>query len=161
MWQRFTSSSVHKVDAKGRVSVPALFRRVLEQGETPGGLVLIPNLRGSDCLEGFTHEFIDQIAASISQMKPFSKARRRLEYEFLANALPMQLDDTGRMVLSPALKAAAGIDDQARFVGMGESFQIWAPDRFDRMMAGLAEEDDDEDPLDSLPWGGGPFGGGA
>ncbi|MFT6887067.1 MAG: DNA-binding transcriptional regulator/RsmH inhibitor MraZ, partial [Paracoccaceae bacterium] len=30
MRQRFTSSSVHKVDNKGRVSVPAGFRRVLD-----------------------------------------------------------------------------------------------------------------------------------
>ena len=163
MARRFRGESDHKVDAKGRVSVPALFRRVLDQGEAPGTLILIPNLRGADCVEGFTQEFIDRIARSIGRMKPFSKQRRRLEYEFLANALPMQLDDTGRIVLSPALKAAAGITDQARFVGMGDSFQIWAPDRFDAMMASLNDGDEDEDPLDAMPWDdeGDPFGGGA
>ncbi|SET27861.1 division/cell wall cluster transcriptional repressor MraZ [Oceanicella actignis] len=165
MWQRFTSSSVHKVDAKGRVSVPALFRRVLEQSAVPGGLVVIPNLRGSECLEVFTHEFMDRLARNIARMKPFSKERRRLEYEFLANALPMQIDETGRIVLSPQLKAAAGIRDQARFVGLGDSFQIWAPDRFERMMADLreAEDADGADPLDAMPWddAGDPFGGGA
>jgi MraZ protein len=129
MWQLFTSSSVHKVDGKGRVSVPALFRRVLEQGETPGTVILIPNLFGSGCIEGFTQEYIDRIARRISKLPPFTQKRRQLERAFLANAIPMQLDETGRIVLSAQLKKAAGIGDTAKFVGMGESFQIWAPEQ--------------------------------
>jgi MraZ protein len=138
------------VDAKGRVSVPALFRRVLEQGEAPG-LVLIPRLRGQGCIEGFTLDYIDRIARAIGRMKPFSKARRRLEYEFMAGAIPMQLDENGRIVLSPKLQAEIGLDGQALFVGMGESFQIWAPEAYEAHLATL-DDGEDGDPFDQLPW---------
>ncbi len=156
MWQRFSSSSVHKVDGKGRVSVPALFRRVLEQSEAPGTVILIPNLFADACIEGFTQEYIDRIARKISKLPPFTKKRRQLERAFLANAIPMQVDETGRIVLSATLKAAAGITDTAVFVGMGESFQIWSPERHagEEEEALNAEElmndigwDDDEDGL--------------
>ena len=156
MWQRFTSSSVHKVDSKGRVSIPALFRRVLEQGETPG-LVLIPRLRGQNCIEGFTLEYIDRIGRAINRMKPFSDARRRLEYEFMAGAIPMQLDENGRIVLSPTVQASVGLKGQALFVGMGESFQIWAPEAYDAHIATLGETATG-DPLDELPWDDEPSG---
>lgn len=150
MWQLFTSSSVHKVDGKGRVSVPALFRRVLEQGEAPGTVILIPNLFGERCIEGFTQEFIDRIARKISKLPPFTKKRRQLERAFLASAIPMQLDETGRIVLSAQLRKAAGITDTAKFVGMGQSFQIWAPELED------AEEEDELDAdalMQAMGWG--------
>lgn len=130
--------------------MPALFRRVLEQGETPG-LVLIPKLRGQGCIEGFTLDYIDQIARAIGRMKPFSKARRRLEYEFMAGAIPMQLDENGRIVLSPKLQTEIGLEGQALFVGMGESFQIWAPEAYEAHLATL-DDGEDGDPFDQLPW---------
>lgn len=152
MWQRFTSSSVHKVDAKGRVSVPALYRRVLEQGDTPG-LVLIPHLKGQNCIEVFSNDFYERMARAIGRMRPFSKERRRLEYEFMAGAIPMQLDDNGRIVLSPKLQEELGIDGQALFVGLSETFQIWAPEAYEAHRAQMAAEDgEDFDAFDAIPW---------
>ena len=70
---------------------------------------------------------IDDILARFS---PFSD-----EWELLSTALNgtsevLRIDTEGRMVLSEALKAHAGIGDAVTFVGHGHKFQIWEPERF-------------------------------
>ena len=44
MSRRFRGESIHKVDGKGRVSIPAAFRRVLEENDPDYALGLNPNL---------------------------------------------------------------------------------------------------------------------
>ncbi len=155
MWQRFTSSSVHKVDSKGRVSVPALFRKALEVQGAEGMVVLVPGFRNRACIEGYAPKGFEDIAASIAQMHPADVNRRKLEHRFLGRSMPMQLDDNGRIVLPPALKSAFGIESSAQFVGMGESFQVWAPEAYEAEMAALFEDDDGlDDALALMPWKG-------
>jgi MraZ protein len=155
MWKRFTSSSVHKVDAKGRVSVPAGFRRVLEGGESADpALFLIPKMQRQPCLTGFTPDHIRNIDAAISRMRPFSPERQKLERQFMARAIPMNLDENGRINLSPKLQAQVGLEDQALFVGMGASFQIWNPELYEESYEDEAEEDI-SDALEAMPWEGG------
>ena len=94
MRQRFTSSSVHKVDGKGRVSVPAGFRRVLEQAEEPG-LALISNFRNQGYIEGYTLDELASIHADIEEMPRYSPQREilvlreveSLSYESMAELL--------------------------------------------------------------------------
>ena len=67
MARRFRGESVHKVDSKGRVSVPAPFRRVLEEGDpdwTPGAnpnLVLVYGRMGRNCLEGYSMKSMEEV----------------------------------------------------------------------------------------------------
>ena len=67
MIRRFRGESLHKVDAKGRVSVPAPFRRVLEEGDpdfsigsNPNFVIVYGGVRGN-CLEGYTLSSISKI----------------------------------------------------------------------------------------------------
>ena len=67
MIRRFRGESLHKVDAKGRVSVPAAFRRVLEEGDpdfsresSPNFVIVYGGVRGN-CLEGYTINSISKV----------------------------------------------------------------------------------------------------
>jgi MraZ protein len=153
MWRRFSSNSVHKVDQKGRVSVPALFRKTLETLDAGGMVILVPGFRHPKAIEGYAPAGFEEIAAKISRMHPASKERKVLEWRFTGQAQPMQVDDTGRIVLSPQLKAAASIGKDALFVGSGDSFQIWNPDEHARAIGALEAEAGPEDALEMLPWG--------
>ena len=143
MIRRFRGESLHKVDAKGRVSVPAAFRRVLEEGDpdfsrgsSPNFVIVYGGVRGS-CLEGYTINSSSKVDTLISKLPRFSKDREMLERFINTQSTYMQLDETGRIVLSHRLKEKIGIGDEAIFAGMGEKFQIWEPKTYQNELNAL------------------------
>ena len=143
MIRRFRGESLHRVDAKGRVSVPAAFRRVLEEGDpdfsngsSPNFVIVYGGVRGS-CLEGYTINSISKVDKLISKLPRFSKDREMLERFINTQSTYMQLDETGRIVLSHRLKEKIGIGDEALFAGMGEKFQIWEPKNYQNELNAL------------------------
>ena len=163
MARKFRGESVHKVDAKGRVSIPAPFRRVLEANDpdwTEGlnpNLVLVYGGKKRKFLEAFSMTAMDDVDARIERMKRGTEERRALESLFTAQATPMQVDETGRLVLSPKLREKFGIRDEAVFAASGDTFQIWAPAAYeahqDKLEAWIDEFDEDFDPLTLLDAG--------
>ena len=160
MAQRFRGEGVHKVDSKGRVSIPALFRRVLEASDPDWTDGLNPNVvivyggKSQNYLEAYTQKAIEEVDDKIARLPRGSKPRRALEHLFNAQSLPTQTDDTGRLVLPAKLREKIGITNEAKFVAMGDTFQIWAPDAFDDRNSDiedwLEEQGEDFDPLELL-----------
>jgi MraZ protein len=161
--RRFRGESVHKVDQKGRVSVPAPFRRVLEEGDpdwSPGqnpNLVLIYGMPSGNCLEGYTIAGATRLDEKVSRMPTYSKSRRALERLLNTQSVYAQVDESGRIVLPPRLRDTFGLVEEALFAGMGEHFQVWAPDEYHKDMAaldawreGLGEDEDPFAALDAM-----------
>ena len=143
MIRRFRGESLHKVDAKGRVSVPAAFRRVLEEGDpdfsresSPNFVIVYGGVRG-DYLEGYTISSISKVDKLVSKLPRFSRDREMLERFINTQSTYMQLDETGRIVLSQRLKEKIDIRDEAIFAGMGEKFQIWEPKNYQNELEAL------------------------
>lgn len=157
MARGFRGESVHKVDQKGRVSVPAPFRRVLEEGDPDwiDGLnpnfVLIYGMPGAARLEGYTIRGIGEIDQAVSRMPRFSKARAILERTLNTKSVYAQVDENGRIVLPARLRELIGLDGEALFAGMGDRFQVWAPDAYQvddsELEAAFAELDGADDPF--------------
>lgn len=167
MSRRFRGESVHKVDQKGRVSVPAPFRRVIEEGDPDWGpgqnpnFVLIYGMPSGNCLEGYTMQGAAALDERVSRLPSFSKQRRALERLLNTQSVYVQVDENGRIVLPQRLRDSFGLDAEAYFAGMGEHFQVWSPDAYAADMASLddwrAGLEDDEDPfaaLDAVERGG-------
>ena len=128
--QPFVSTTVNKLDAKGRVSVPAPFRQILA----------LQNLRGFYCfpsfvspsLEGFGETLMAEFQARMGSVDPFFSE----DYDAQAQAVVgesqfLNFDDEGRVRLPDEFIAHAGIKDRVSFVGMIQKFQIWDPDGFE------------------------------
>lgn len=157
MMRRFRGESVHKVDQKGRVSVPAPFRRVLEEGDPDWAqglnpnLVLIYGMPSGNCLEGYTVEGAARLDDKVSRLPTFSRQRRALERLLNTQSVYAQVDENGRIVLPQRLRETFGLETEALFAGMGEHFQIWAPDAYRADMAAIdgwrAGLGPDEDPF--------------
>jgi len=141
------------VDAKGRVSIPAHFRRVLEEGDphwsdgkAPEFIVVYGDHR-RNYLECFTIDAANEVDARISRMPRGSVKRRAMERLFNGQSLPATVDETGRIVLPAKLRAKIGLDGEAYFMAMGDTFQIWKPETFE------ANDGAVEAVLDGLPDG--------
>ena len=113
----FLSSYENRVDAKGRVSVPAKFRTVVANDEFQG--VVLYCSPTHNCIEGVSMSHMEKLAESGD-----------ICGDLFANAQQMAFDVTGRIIITPELIKYAGIKNCALFVGRGNSFQIWNPDNF-------------------------------
>ncbi|MEJ1990506.1 MAG: division/cell wall cluster transcriptional repressor MraZ [Maritimibacter sp.] len=158
----FRGEGHHKVDAKGRVSIPALFRRVLESGDPDWTEGLSPNLvivygdHRREYLECYTMEAIAEVDAQIAKMQRGSVQRRMLEKLFNGQSFPTSVDETGRLVLPAKLRQKIGLDKEAYFIATGDTFQIWNPETYEdveqkRTEEWLEEMPEDFDPLTLLP----------
>ena len=128
--QRFLSTIVNRLDAKGRVSVPAAFRQVLAQ-ENLQGFYCIPSLSGS-ALEAFGGAMLEKTEARLAQHDPlFSDEYDDEAYAVLGRAQFLKFDDEGRVTLPSDLAAHAGISERVAFIGLGTKFQIWDPGHFE------------------------------
>jgi len=158
----FRGEGHHKVDGKGRVSIPALFRRVLEASDPEWKEGLNPNLvivYGGDSrnyLECYTMEAIDEVDRKIARMKRGSVERRMLEKLFNGQSYPTSVDETGRLVLPAKLRQKIGLETEAYFIATGDTFQIWNPETYEEVEAAktrawLEDLPEDFDPLTLLP----------
>jgi MraZ protein len=122
----FLGTYENRIDSKGRISVPALFRAQLPEahGQT---VVLFPSYR-APAIEGCGMDFIEQLGDSISEIDLFSDDQDDLATSLFSDSQPLGLDREGRVVLPGELMKHAGITDRACFVGKGRLFQIWRPD---------------------------------
>ncbi|MFZ5692934.1 MAG: division/cell wall cluster transcriptional repressor MraZ [Pseudomonadota bacterium] len=125
---RFFSHFILRLDAKGRVSVPAPFRSVLtrEGAET---LFCYPAL-DRPAVEAGGARLMAEIEDLIGRFPPFSEEREQFATALYGTSETLKIDGEGRVTLSDQLKDHAGIMDAVAFVGLGHKFQIWAPDRF-------------------------------
>ena len=159
--RRFRGTSTHKVDAKGRVSVPASFRRVLEacdpewrEGLNPAVYLLFGDHR-RPWLVAYSADAMNEVDAQIDAMPRGSVERKRLEDYFYANAVQMSVDESGRLVLSKELRDRVGITDEALFKSAGDTFKIMAPEADlpaqENLKSWLDEQDQMFDPAALLP----------
>lgn len=161
MVRRFRGEFHQKVDGKGRVSIPAGFRRVLEngdpawsEGKSPEFVIVYGDHR-RQYLECYTMDAAAEVDAQIAQLPRGTIERRMLERLFNGQSLQSTVDETGRIVLPAKLRSKIGLDDTAYFIATGDTFQIWKPETFEeveqaRTEAWLDGMPEDFDPLTLL-----------
>jgi len=125
---RFLGRHAKRIDAKGRVSIPATFRSVLAR-DGYEGLFALRSL-GSPAVDAGGHALIGEIDTLLSAYEPFSDDYQSLSIALLGSGDTLTLDAEGRIVVPDWIRAATGIKDDMVFVGQGSKFQIWSPERF-------------------------------
>ena len=125
---RFVSHHMLRLDAKGRVSVPASFRAVLAH-DGFDGLYCYPTL-SRPALDAGGNALLAEIEALIGSFPPYSEQREQFSLALYGTSETLKIDGEGRVVLTDTLKAHAGINDAVMFVGLGHKFRIWEPGRF-------------------------------
>lgn len=130
------------MEARGRVSLPAPFRKVFAAVEASDTLVLLP-----------AHEEHPQVRMAMTAPGYeifLAEADEKLEDEefdafnekYVGQALTLDVDDAGRFVLSPAVRDAMGLDGDVVFVGLNQHFELRHPEAHERRAVETASRAD-------------------
>jgi MraZ protein len=132
---RFLSTSVNRIDAKGRVSVPSQFRSVLRAK----GVDELYVLRAIDvqAVNAGGLDLLDRFEARLASEDPFLQSADDMSHYIHGDSAFLKIDGEGRIAVTDFLRAATGIADEAAFVGRGSFFQIWEPSRLETHTQGV------------------------
>jgi MraZ protein len=132
----FQGSALNAVDAKGRVSVPAFLRSVIERRGDAKTIVLAKH-ESFACLSAYDPAYAALKHSKLERLfeKEEGNPDAALDYQqrnLMAFAATEEVpyDSSGRIVLPPMMRRKGGIEDLALYLGTGETFQIWNPRLF-------------------------------
>ena len=119
----FLSQYVNKIDKKGRVSLPSLFRNVLPS-DNKNELILFKSLK-YPAVDGCSYERIQKIAERIDTLDLFSDDQEDFSTSIFSEIIPTNIDKEGRFLIPDFLKKYSNISEEVTFIGQGHYFQIW------------------------------------
>ena len=115
----FQGASALTLDGKGRIALPARHRDVL-QVTSAGQLTLTKHPEG--CLLVFPRPAWETFRDRVAALPMSASGWKRV---FLGNAMDVQMDASSRILISPELRAAAGLSRELMLLGMGSHFELW------------------------------------
>ncbi|MCB0320309.1 MAG: division/cell wall cluster transcriptional repressor MraZ [Bdellovibrionales bacterium] len=121
----FRGNFSHAIDEKGRVSLPAEFRRVLASSSSDRVVITNYISDGARCLEGFAEEHWREFEEKLRSKSRFSSKLQRLENFYLSRAAECAVDKAGRILVPPHLRQYAGLERDVTFTSSIHGFRIW------------------------------------
>jgi MraZ protein len=122
---RFLGNIEAKIDTKGRAFLPAVFRKVLQTGGEDR-LVLRKDVF-QPCLvlypESVWNEQMDQMRARLSR---WNRQQQQVYRRFVSEVELLTLDGNGRFLIPKRYQRMAEIEQDLKFVGMGDTIEIWS-----------------------------------
>ena len=168
MARKFRGSEDVKVDGKGRMSIPARFRRIFEAGDPDWKptdrtrMIVVYGPENWKKLEFYTVEAAERIDDEIDQLPRGSQERIWLETLMNGMATEAEIDTDGRLVLPQKLRDKAGLDEMAFFTSKGDFIEVWNPANYSEASGSLEEFmsqfPEDFDPRSFLAGGQAPDG---
>jgi MraZ protein len=129
----FNSCYLHGVDEKRRVQIPAKWRPA-----SPGvefTMVLWPKPKEGPCLRVLPPKEMADLMADIDAM-PHTDPNKVVLKRFIGSqSEQVTLDKAGRICIPEPMARAAGITEQAKLVGLLDRFEIWSPERYEKVQS--------------------------
>jgi MraZ protein len=123
----FKGTYRHRIDPKGRIPVPAAFRRALSEGAAARLVATVLD----QCLAVYPLAEWQRLEAQLRQLPSFSRDVKALTRLLASRAVDCALDVQGRILLPGPLRKAAELGAEAVVVGVVDRFELWAPPRWD------------------------------
>jgi MraZ protein len=139
----FLGQFEHSVDEKGRLTIPARYRELLESGAyiTHGfdkNLIVL------------TAAHFQRIYQSINQMSMTETAARQLRRLIFSNAVAVEFDRAGRILIPQFLRENAELNGPSVVVGVGEYFEIWSSENWIKQESLLQDAEANEQRFSAL-----------
>lgn len=115
----FLGKHEYTMDERGRVPMPPRYREALMQG------IILTQGTPDRCIRAYpTQNFEDQAALYMSQPVT-TRSGRVMRRAFFSGAYPAELDRQGRVLIPPALRQWANLENHIVVLGTGEGIEIW------------------------------------
>lgn len=122
---RFLGNIEAKTDTKGRAFLPAVFRKVL-QAAGEERLVMRKDIH-QQCLVLYPESvWNEQMDALRQRLNRWNKQHQQLFRQFVSEVEVLTLDGNGRFLISKRYQKLAAIEQDIKFVGMGDTIEIWS-----------------------------------
>jgi len=128
----------HTIDAKGRTSVPARYRDVL-QAAGERRIVLTTAL--DPCLAAYSLSEWTAFEERISRLPELDRAVKRLKRIYVSGAVECEIDDVGRILVPPTLREHAGLKKDVLWAGSGRYAELWDKELARKYFAPNDEDD--------------------
>ena len=125
----FTSEYESKLDAIGRLVLPARIKTQLPEGESQELVIR----RGFEpCLIVYPMVEFKKVFSKISGLNEFNEEFRKLQRNFLSGVVTVELDGNGRFLIPKNMLTYAQIEKEAILVGTGSKVEIWNPATYEK-----------------------------
>lgn len=135
----FRGAFEHTMDDKGRLSIPAKYREILETS-SEGELVV--TVDPDRCLSAYPYPEWQAIEARLGEVSILRREVRQLERFLVGNAVECSLDRHGRIQLPNTLRSFAGLDRDVVVAGQIKKFELWDQQRWDQQQQECLESMD-------------------
>lgn len=126
----------HTIDDKGRMAIPAKFRKSLA-----GGVVVT---KGSDgCLYLYPVEEWTKLADKLAHLSITQADARAFSRLMLGGASHAEIDSQGRVLIPDYLRTYAGIGGSAVIVGLYNRAEIWEEEKWQNYRRSVEEKGDE------------------
>ena len=126
----FRGISSAKLDAKGRMSMPARFRERLIAAA--GGKVVVTVDMREKCLLLYPLEEWEAVQEKLDALPNIRSETRWLQRILIGHATDLELDANGRILLPAPLREHGGLEKALVLVGQGNKIEIWSHDTWRR-----------------------------
>ncbi len=128
---QFLGNFEAKADAKGRIFVPAVFRKLL-QSQSETWLVLRKDIF-QDCLVLYPGSVWEkEIETLRSKLNKWNKTEQQVFRQFVLDAERLEMDASGRILISKRYLQLVDIDTHVRFLGVDNTIEVWAKDKLEK-----------------------------
>lgn len=142
----FRGISAVNIDAKGRLAIPTKYREGLQNSDQ-GKMVLTIDTE-THCLLLYPLSEWEIIEEKLQQLPSFNPQARRIQRLLIGHATEVEMDNAGRILVSPILRDYAVMKKKTMLVGQGKKFELWDEEEwFKARETWLAEEADSSQAL--------------
>jgi MraZ protein len=127
----FRGRSVHTIDAKGRISIPAGYRVEFERRSERAPMMTSEG----HYLALYPFEDWDEIEKLLLELSPFDPNGASARRHMIGGAQECPIDKQGRILIQPALREFAGLTKDVVVTGVGTHLELWDKARFDQELA--------------------------
>ncbi len=124
----FRGSTQLSLDSKGRLAIPAKYRD--ELFDSCGGNIVV-TADPSKCLLIYPQPAWEPIEKKLNSFSSFNPQIRSLQRLIIGNACDVEMDSSGRILISAPLRQFAGLQKEAMLIGQGEKFELWDKEQWD------------------------------